>query len=64
MPEPNKDDSRAFPFVSHGGFHKHQHCEPGMSLRAYIATACLNVTAAALASSSAAARALASRAGR
>jgi hypothetical protein len=31
----------AFPFVSHGGFHEHQVCEGGMTLRDYFAAAAL-----------------------
>ncbi|GKX40467.1 hypothetical protein SOASR014_42060 [Pectobacterium carotovorum subsp. carotovorum] len=27
----------AFPFVSHGGCHEHQYCDPGMELRDYFA---------------------------
>jgi hypothetical protein len=35
------DGGNAFPFVSHGGFHEHQVCEGGMTLRDYFAAAAL-----------------------
>lgn len=36
MPNPTTD-KLAFPFVSHGGVHEHQHVDDGMTLRDYFA---------------------------
>ena len=33
----DNDGGPAFPFVSHGGWHEHQSCDQGMSLRDYFA---------------------------